>query len=306
MVNIYRWGSRYGGNDWCFVRTPADYRETGKPHELVILNHGNGWIMDGTEATANFSEKTQFGVDSQNGGEYLNTNRPDYVQYSNPLIEALLAEGFVVAGAQNDGQNYSEGSAGYGNEETRTNIIDFVSHCQRNYNVTDYCHMIGASNGCLATLNVAMITPPGFIRSVTLLYPLISLYYAWKVSHNYGVRMAYPGATSFSQFTDITRGHDPLTFQVTRTNLVSWTNESDYANDASQPVTIYKSTAISWPRIYCIHSPNDTVTPSANHWVPFKKLLLRSHCKHLEKIVAGQHGDYRHFDVASIISWIKR
>lgn len=306
MVNVYQWGSRYGGNDWCFVRLPENYDANGRPHELVILNHGNGTDMDGSLENANFSSKTQFGVDTQNSGAYMDTGRADYVQYSSPLIEALLAEGYVVAGAQNDGQHYGEGSAGYGNEETRTNIVDFVAHCQRTYNVTSYCHMIGASNGGLATLNAAMIMPPSSIRSITLLYPLISLYYAWSVSHKAGVQAAYPGATNFGNYANLTRGHDPMVAQVTRTNLVSWTNETDFRTDSGKPVTIYKSTAVNWPRIYCIHSPGDTVTPSYEHWIQFRKLLLRSHCKYAEKVVSGQHGDWTHFDVESIISWIKK
>lgn len=306
MVSIYRWGSRYGGNDWCFVRLPDGYRTSGQPHELVILNHGNGYIMDGTERTANFSEKTQYGVDEQNNGAYLDESAPGFVMYSSPLIEALLAQGYVVAGAQNDGQHYGEGSAGYGNEETRTNIIDFVSHCRREYNVTDYCHMIGASNGCLATLGAVMNMPTGAVRSITLLYPLISLYYAWKVSHNYGVRTAYPGISNFGQYAAATRGHDPMVHMVSRANPVSWSNEVDFGSDAGSPSTTYKASGVAWPRIYCIYSPQDTVTPAAAHWLAFRKLLLRGHCKHQEKVVSGQHGDYLHFDAASIIEWIQR
>lgn len=276
----YQWGSRYGGNDWAFVRTPSSYSPTGAPHELVVLNHGNGWTM--SAQTTNFSDRP--------GAE--------------ELIQALLAEGFVVAGAQNDGGRYA-GNAGYGNEETRQNIADFVDHLQRNFNVTSYCHMIGASNGALATLNAAIIMPAGKIRTITLLYPMINLQYAWSTSHTAGVQQAYPGATSFSSFSSVTRGHDPLSFMVYRTGLVSWTNEASANTDPQSASEQYKVTAFPWPRILTIYSNDDTVTPSAEHWFKFRTLLARGRFDYSELQVTGQHGSAPHFDVQAIIRWLR-
>jgi hypothetical protein len=308
MVKIYQWGSRYGGNDWCFVRLPANYAVSNRPHELVVLNHGNGWVMDGTEAKANFSEKTQFGVDGQNGGTYRDESRPDFVRYSSPLIEALLKKGYVVAGAQNDGQHYGFSNAGYGNDETRQNVVDFVDHLQRSFNLTRYCHFVGASNGALASLGAAMLMPPGAVRSITLLYPLVSLSYAWLNSHTDGVDAAYPeiSQATMAGFNEATRGNDPLSYMVTRSQLVSWTNESLMLTDSMLAGTLYKSTSFPWPRIYGIYSLDDVVTPAVEHWEKLRKLLLRSFCKNKELQVAGAHGSWQHFDVGSILEWMER
>lgn len=279
----YQWGSRYGGNDWAFVRTPDSYSSTGKPSELVVLNHGNGWVM--SSATTNFSD------------------RPG----SEEMIQALLAEGYVVAGAQNDGAR-TPGNAGYGNPETRQNIADFVEHLQRTFNVTGYVHMIGASNGALATLNAAMIMPQGKIRSITLLYPLTNLQYAWSVSHNAGVQQAYPGATAsnYATFSTVTRGHDPHSFMVYRANLVSSANEASSNIDSVASGEMHKVTAYPWPRVMAIYSYGDTVTPPDEHWIKFRGLLLRAKLSYAELQVTGGHGSAEHFDAAAIIPWLKR
>lgn len=331
-VHIYEWGSPYGGNDWCFVRTPDGYDPQGEPHPLLILNHGNGWIMDGTEATANFSSKTQFGVDTQNSGTYLDDTRSDYVEYSSPMIEAFLAAGYVVCGAQNDGQNYGVGQAGYGNRETRQNIKLFFDHIQTNYNVQPWCHMIGASNGCIATLNAAMIMGSERIRSITLLYPLINLHAAWSSTYTSAVETAYsPFSTSgaFSSFLEQTDGHDPMVAftdfsilaadsteavyananfyrlsQDSGTKDLTWVREnrlvdSAIASDTGislSSLTIYRRSIFPWPRIRCHWSPDDTAVPQEYHWQAFEKLLTRGNHVTFSEEVLGEHGDYRHFE----------
>ena len=42
---------RFGLVDgWCFVRTPENYKPVGKPLSFIVCNHGNGSIVDGSEA----------------------------------------------------------------------------------------------------------------------------------------------------------------------------------------------------------------------------------------------------------------
>ncbi|MDF2726001.1 MAG: hypothetical protein K0Q59_5679, partial [Paenibacillus sp.] len=98
-VLVYRFGG--AGNDWCFVRLPYTYDPDGPPHPWILCNHGNGWTMNGTERTANWSSRTQYGVDDQHGGAYLREDADGFRLYSNPTIEALLRAGYVVCGAQN-------------------------------------------------------------------------------------------------------------------------------------------------------------------------------------------------------------
>jgi hypothetical protein len=268
---IYKWGSSFGGNDWCFVRLPANYRWAGPPHRLAVLNHGNGWIMDGTEAKANFSEKTQFGVDKQRNGIYLLSARPDYRKYSNPLIEHLLAMGFVVAGAQNDGQHYGHGSAGYGNLETAKNIASFTNHLKHRLNVEERVHFFAASNGAIGSLNALRFMPIGSVESMTLFYPLINLDYAAKVSHPSQVANAYHGKSM--------NGHDPLN------------------DDFNAPL----------PPILCFYSSEDTVTPAKIHWLPFSEKLKKLGIESRGIQVTGQHGSWPHLDQTSAItSWLNQ
>ncbi|MFC3767283.1 hypothetical protein [Paenibacillus sp. GCM10012303] len=71
------------------MRTPPGYKPDGRRHPLLICNHGNGWTMDGSERTANFSGKTQYGVDAQNNGLYLDDHIAGFEAYSNPTIESF-------------------------------------------------------------------------------------------------------------------------------------------------------------------------------------------------------------------------
>ena len=330
-VHIYQWGSAYSGNDWCFVRTPDNYSIYGKPHPIVILNHGNGWVMDGTPQKANFSDKTQFGVDTQNGGTYLDTNRPDYVQYSNPLIEKFLSEGYVVCGAQNDGANYGGGSAGYGNRETTQNIKSFYEHMKSNYNVEHQVNFVAASNGSIATLNATRIMTKDSVRSITLLYPLINLHYAWANSYTAQVAEAYRFTSNndFANFRSNTAGFDPMIACCEYGILLNTSDENEYANadyyrvgqsDSTKDVQFtrtdtlinsgggnvglgidnvrfYRRCLFDYPRIRCHWSPSDTITPADAHWTAFRKLVSRgSLTTTFEEQVTGQHGDYTHFE----------
>ena len=331
-VHIYRWGSPYSGNDWCFVRTPPDYNPSGAPHPFVILNHGNGWIMDGTEEFANFSSKTQFGVDPQNGGTYLDTGRVDYVEYSSPMIEAFLDEGYIVCGAQNAGDPATI-DAGYGNREVQQNIMFFYQHVTRNYNVKDHCHMIGASNGSIATLNATVMMGRDRVRSIILLYPLINLYEAWIGAYETDVATAYgfsADPTNFNSFVGGTRGYNPMVantdYSMTsddprwteanyqNTNFLrlydnsgtpNWLRENRLVNSAASTdlalplddMTFYRRSIFPWPRIRCHYSLSDTVTPPELHWLAFQKLLERGGHVNFQSEVTGSHGDYTHFEL---------
>ncbi len=274
------------GNDWCFVRTPDNYSITGKPHRFVILNHGNGWTMDGSLATANFSSRTQFGVDTQNDGAYLDTGRPDYVQYSSPLIEALLAQGFVVCGAQ----NYADGL--YGNKNCRNAVVDFFNYMQRTYNVTERCSMIGASNGAMTTLNAIHLLGSEKVASIALLYPLASLFdhYLGYSAHRAPILAAY--GLSGNTYSDLAALKAEKTF-YTHCPVHHFIYGDDLTNQqvktkAFPPMIVYSSTG-------------DTVTAAANNGKKLKDLCDRSGliCEYTDIDPDGSlgydHGDYHHF-----------
>ncbi len=174
----------YVNNDWCFVRTPDSYDPHGEPHPFVICNHGNGWVMDGTEAMANWTDKTQYGVND------LDDTDPYYYEYSNEVIERLLERGFVVCGAQNYA---SDGNAGYGSDRYVNSCINFYFHMIKNYNVTEYCHMIGASNGSPITIGASRKLGMKRVRSIILQYPLLGIVYQWNnnSTHKSGIEDVY-------------------------------------------------------------------------------------------------------------------
>ncbi|WP_131203795.1 hypothetical protein [Acinetobacter baumannii] len=274
------------GNDWCFVRTPDNYSITGKPHRFVILNHGNGWTMDGSLKNANFSSKTQFGVDAQNSGAYLDTSRADYVQYSSPLIEALLAQGFVVCGAQ----NYADGL--YGNKNCRNAVVDFFNYMQRTYNVTERCSMIGASNGAMTTLNACHLLGTSKVASIALLYPLASLFdhYLGYSAHRASILAAY--GLSGNTYSDLAALKAEKTF-YTHCPVHHFIYGDDLTNQqvktkAFPPMIVYSSTG-------------DTVTAAANNGKKLKDLCDRSSliCNYTDIDPDGSlgydHGDYHHF-----------
>ncbi|RKN75879.1 hypothetical protein [Paenibacillus ginsengarvi] len=108
-VRFYRYGEG-ADSQWCFVRLPSNYGRSSAPHPYVICNHGNGWTMGGSERTANFTSKTQYGVDRQRDGYYLSASADGFRLYSNPLIEALLEEGLSFAVHKTEGISCTETS----------------------------------------------------------------------------------------------------------------------------------------------------------------------------------------------------
>ena len=283
-VWVYQYGA--DGNDWCFVRTPSGYDPNRKkPYSFVICNHGNGWVMDGTEQYANYTKRTM----------YVPTNDPDYIAdpdqyngtsdsslwYSNPTIEALLNYGYIVCGAEN------YGDALYGNEQCRSACVGFYEHMIRTYNVPTFCHMIGVSNGALTALNAAYLLG-GRVKSLILQYPLTCLVnqYIYHPDHRSGIRAAYNITNSSitpEELAEVVITHDPLT-----TDVVSGTKVG----------TI--------PPIKMWYSQGDAAVPYQYNAVALATLLHDSG-KIVETVEAqGGHGDYTHFDPQACLSWFNK
>lgn len=280
------------GNNWCFVRTPSTYSASGAPLPMVILNHGNGWTMNGTVAKANFSEKTQFGVDTQNGGTYLDTGRADYVQYSNPLIELLLDNGFVVCGAQNYGDSL------YGNNNCRNAVADFYEWMLRNFNVKDRCHMVGASNGVMTTLNACHILGIGKVASIAGVYPLCDLidHYLGYPSHRAGIESAY----------GLTPPYADKAALLAEAKLFTHCPVNHYVVGASDSTTVRTAPL---PPMKLVASGGDTVTAAVNNGEKLRDLCLRSRlvCEYTDIDPGGalgyDHGDWHHFKEQEIVDF---
>lgn len=282
------------GNDWSFVYTPPNYSTTGKAHKFVILNHGNGWAVSSDPATANFSSKTQFGVDTQNDSTYLDTNRADYVQYSSPLIEALLAQGYVVCGAT----NYADGL--YGNKNCRNAVIDFYNYMRKNYNVTDRCHMIGASNGAMTTLNACHLMGASKVASIALLYPLASLFdhYLAYSGHRSAILTAYGLA-----------GNTYANLAALKAEKTFFTHCPVHHYIVGDDLTDQQVRTYPFPPMIVYSSTGDTVTNAASNGKKLKDLCDRSSlvCQYTDIDPDGSlgysHGDWHHFQEANIVNF---
>lgn len=290
-VRFYRNGEG-ADSEWCFVRLPASYGRSSAPHPFVICNHGNGWTMDGSERTANFTAKTQYGVDRQRGGFYMSGLADGYRLYSNPLIEALLEEGFIVCGAQNGGDQL------YGNERSRQACAAFYRHMRATYRVTECCCMLGASNGFMTTLNSVAFFGPEAVSAIVGLYPLCNLRHAFRHTHRAQVKQAYGIVTDEdTEFGEKTMGSDR--------DWRGWSIEPERR-----------------PPALLIWSTQDRVLPMAEHAVKWGELyqvrgsvaeLIRvdgqegqtaREVRRVQVVQAG-HGDWRHFRQDDIVHWFK-
>jgi len=273
-----------GGNDWCFVRTPSNYTTTGQPHKMVILSHGNGWVMNGTLNFANFSSMTQYGVDTSNGGAYLSSGGdPNYRLYSSPLIEALLDSGYVVCGAQNFGDNL------YGNDNCRLALVAFYNYMLYNYNVQDRCYLMGASNGAMSSLNAIRLLGKKRVAGFVGFYPLANLvgqYFAY-VPHRVPIQTAY-GTGAFADTATMIasaaiNGHCPVHY--------------DYA-----PYL---------PPMLLIGSGGDTVTDfTVNSVALFNYATANGVAVTLKDIDPGgvngyNHGNWRHFNLTWVFDFLR-
>lgn len=286
-VNIYRYGD--SGNDWCFVRTPLNYDPYRlKPYPFVICNHGNGWVMDGSEKYANWTKRTMYvPYDDpdyiKDNEQYTPTNNKELL-YSNPTIEALLNAGYVVCGCENYGDNL------YGNDNCRQSCANFYYHMINNYNVTDYCCMIGASNGALTCIN-ALIILGDKIRALILQYPLTCLvnqYFSYE-PHQSQIRNAYD-ISSVSNEEDLiekTKTHDILHYNNINGKILNY-----------------------FPPTKMYYSDTDSVVNSTKNSLALNKLLNDS-LKVSEAIKVdtngpAEHGDYRHFNPTETVEWFNK
>lgn len=282
------------GDDWCFVYTPKNYSITSKAHKFVIFNHGNGWTVSSNPATANFSSKTQFGVDTQNDGAYLDTSRPDYVQYSSPLIEILLANGYVVCGAT----NYADGL--YGNNNCRNAVVDFYSYMRKNYNVTDRCHMIGASNGAMTTLNACHLLTSAKVASIALVYPLASLF-----DHYLAYSAHRPNILSAYSLT----GNTYANLAALKAEKAFFTHCPVHHFIVGDDLAEQQIKTLALPPMHVVSSTGDTVTAAASNGKKLKDLSDRSSlaCNYTDIDPAGtlgyNHGDWHHFKESEILSF---
>ncbi len=281
-VYIYETGLANGDanyNDWAFVRTPADYDYTrAEPYPIVICNHGNGWVMDGSAAKANYTSKTQFGVDTG----YTSTGLPYYKQYSNETIERLLEAGYVVCGTQ----NYAD--ALYGNDNCRNALVDFFTHMKYRWNVELKCFMIGASNGAMTSLNGALLLGVSKINAMVLQYPLTLLFRHYKgyANHRGQINTAYglTGTESDSQLITAFEDHDV-----------------EYANTVETGGLRYLTTPL--PPMKLWYSNGDTVVDADNNAIPLIALIQRSNGQVESVVATGDHGDPSHFNPVATLQF---
>ncbi len=286
--SVYRFGGK--GNDWCFVYLPEGYDPNrARPYPFVICNHGNGWTMDGSAKTANWTKRTM----------YVPMDDPDYLAapmqyngtndaalwYSNPTVEAFLTAGYVVCGCQNHGDCL------YGNRDCRDACVAFYHHMVENYHVTAQCAMIGASNGAMTTLNASAVLGEK-VRAIILQYPLTCLknqYYGYP-DHQTAIRKAHnisDEAISEADFIKATDGFDTM-----------YTNMEDGVKKGYFPPAM-----ILW-------SSTDAVTKGSINALPLYEMLQRSGktVKIWQVDTDGKirgHGDYAHFAPEEYVAWIE-
>ncbi|TMV49484.1 hypothetical protein FE783_13330 [Paenibacillus mesophilus] len=279
---VYRFGGE--GNDWCFVRLPYQYDPDGKPHPWILCNHGNGWVMDGTERKANWSEKTQYGVDTQNDGAYLHMDAPGYRRYSNPTIEAFLRAGYVVCGAQNDGDLL------YGNDNCTRACASFYQHMVETYRVERKCFILGASNGFMTTVGAVRTLGADRVLGIIGQYPLCHLRHAFMHTHREGIKRA---------------------FGIASDDIAEFESKAEDADPCRAPVSGTEDDAVSkWPPTLLVWSSTDQVLPMEEHAVKYAA-LLRARGIAVDDIRVDQdgetclHGSYKHFLPETFVSWCR-
>lgn len=281
---IYHFGGNPNGNDWCFVRTPVGYNQfRDRPYPFVICNHGNGWVMDGTEEKANWTKRTMYipSTDPDAGSDQYNVTDDSSLWYSNPTIEALLTAGYVVCGCENYGDNL------YGNNHCRNACVDFFNHMVKRYNVTDYCYMIGASNGAMTSLNAAYLLQ-GKVKAMILQYPLTCLFNQYKhpgddaSGHPAAIRSAYgiSNEATDEQVIKAIATHDPLTVDVIDGKKVG----------VFPPTKLY-------------YSEQDTVVQYQYNAVALATMLENSNKVVALKKCSGGHGDKSMFVPSEFVAW---
>ena len=289
-VNVYRFGGE--GNDWCFVYLPEGYDPNrAEPYPFVIANHGNGWNMDGSLKKANWTDNTMYMSAAEiatqkesKRGRFIATEDSS-LWYSNPTIEALLAAGYIVCGAQNYGDNL------YGNDDCTDAVVDFFNHMTATYNVEDACHMIGASNGAMTTLGAAEKLGDK-VKSMIIQYPLASIITHYLAGgHQDNIEAAY-GLDTSKTYTRAELEAVLAEYDVLYKNVVNGVKQGYY------------------PALKIYYSMTDTLTTANANALPVIELLQNS-----GKEVVGvqvdadgsnrQHGDSAHFDPDGYLEWFE-
>jgi len=274
-------------NEWTFVYLPENYDST-KKYPLVIANHGNGWVMDGTEQKANWTDITSYRhpthVDASRNHV---ANENSDVWYSNEIIETLLDRGYIVAGAQNgviNGNNYNL----YGNDICRETCANFYDYMVDTYSIdTDNCFMLGASNGCMTSLNAAtyLYKYKGVkIKGLILQYPLCSLktHYFGYSNHQAGIRTAYGVSTTLTE-----------------------SNFYDYIDEEYDPVRMAETLDYFPPTLFC-YSTSDTTTPASINTTPLLNALKAKGIDTEEISASGGHGHPSHFQATKFAEWLDK
>ena len=289
-VNIYKFGGK--GNDWCFVYLPEGYDpDRAEPYPFVIANHGNGWTMNGSAQKANWTNVTMYmsaaeiaKQSASSQSRYIATE-DESLWYSNPTIEAFLAAGYIVCGAQNYGDNL------YGNDDCTDACVDFFNHMVETYNVEGSCYMIGASNGAMTTLG-AVAKLGDKVKSIILQYPLATLIEHYlDGNHRDQIEAAYGLDTSKT---------------YTKEELVAALGEYDvlHKNVANGVKQGY------FPSVKIYYSTTDTATPSDVNAEPLMELLAASHIEYdgVRIDIDGttkNHGHVDHFDPEAYVEWFE-
>lgn len=283
---IYQFGG--AGNDWCFVYLPPNYDPNrAEPYPFVITNHGNGWNMDGSAQFANWTKRTMYvspdDSDYKNAPTQYNATKDQSLWYSNPTIEALLKAGYIVCGAQNYGDSL------YGNAACRDACVAFYNHMVKTYNVTEKCHMIGASNGAMTTLNAVYVLGEK-VDSIILQYPLTCL------TNQYFSNSSHQSA--------ICGAHRVNEQQIRAGIFMKEKKEFDplYANVENGKKVGY------FPRTKIYYSSTDTVTKADANALPLYQLLDESGLTvEIVQVDADgknrAHGDYAHFVPKDYVNW---
>lgn len=269
-------------NEWTFVYLPENYDPNrAEKYPLVIGNHGNGWKMDGTEQMANWTDITSYRHPTHVKADRNHVaNENSDVWYSNEIIETLLDRGYIVAGAEN-GQG-----ALYGNDECREACANFYEYMVANYNIdTDNCFMLGASNGCMTSLNAAtyLYTKKGVkIKGLILQYPLCSLktHYLGYSNHQAGIKSAYGVSATLND-----------------------SNFYDYIDEEYDPVRMAETLDYFPATLFC-YSTSDTTTPASINTTPLLTALQANGFETAEIAASGNHGHPSHFKAKEFADWL--